>query len=370
MRRASLTLLAIGVLLTWSCGPGRLIVGVVMPETGVNRGYGQALESGIKVVFDDAVAKQSPPGFQARYRDSLSHPEYAAKEAKELFSEGAWIVVGGATSAEARAMIPEAEKAKRVIISPSASEPGLAATSNLFFRMYPSDDIEGTEAASFLVTHRKAKTILVLYQSGLYGEGMLKVFKGEVAKLGAKIAQELPIGPTDWDKTISDALKNGKTDAIFICAYAEETLAALTVVRAAQFPGTVCSTSAFAAGDVIARAGALAEGVFLPIIKVDMNSHEEPIKSFVARYKAAHNGAVPDLFAAFGYDAATVAVNALQGPPPKDASELLVRMMSQADKLGVTGKLGFDADGNTVNRPRIYCIKGGQFEDCDPWPVP
>jgi branched-chain amino acid transport system substrate-binding protein len=369
MRRISLTLLALGVLLTVGCSK-RLIVGVVMPETGVNRGYGASLESGIKLVFDDAVAKQSPPGFQARYRDTLSHPEYAAREAKELFKDGAWIVIGGATSAEARAMIPEAENAKRIIISPSASEPGLAASSNLFFRVYPSDDVEGTIAASFLVTHRKAGTILVLFQSDVYGEGMLKVFKGEVAKLGGKITQELPIGPTDWDKTISEALKTGKPDVVFICAYAEETVAALNVIRGVQYQGTVCATSAVAVGDVIGRAGSVVEGVFVPIIRVDLASDKEPIKSFVKRYKEAHNGTPPDLFAAFGYDAATVALNALQGPPPKNTSELLVRLMSQGGKLGVTGKLGFDAEGNTVNRPRMYCIKSSKFEDCDPWPLP
>jgi branched-chain amino acid transport system substrate-binding protein len=370
MRQVSLTLLAAGVLLAGSCGQGKLIVGVVMPETGVNRGYGQTLEAGIKLVFDKAVAKQSPVGFQARYRDSLSHPEYAAKEAKELFNEGAWIVIGGATSGEARAVIPEAENAKRIIISPSASEPGLAGTSNLFFRVCPSDDVEVAEAASFLVTHRKAGTILVLYQGGVYGEGVVKVFTDAVNKLQGKIIKELPIGPTDWDKTIAEALKDDKPDAVFIGAYAEETLAALSVIRGAQFPGTICATSAFANGDVLRRAGGLADGVFLPVIKVDMNSQAEPIKSFVASYKAAHNGQLPDLFAAYGYDSATVAVNALRGPRPKTTSELLVRVMSQGSKQGVTGKLGFDADGNTVNKPHIYCIKGGQFEDCDPWPVP
>jgi branched-chain amino acid transport system substrate-binding protein len=363
-------MLAVAGVLGGSCGSGKLIVGVVLPETGVNRGYGQTIESGLKLVFDEAVAKQSPPGFQARYRDSLSHPEYAAKEAHELFKEGAWIVIGGATSSEARAMIPEADTAKRVIISPSASEAGLAGTSNLFFRVYPSDDVEAGEAASFLVTHRKAGSILVLYQSGVYGEGMLKVFSDAVAKLGGKIAQELQIGPTDWDKAIADALKNGKPDAIFIGAYAEETLAALNVIRAATYAGTVCATSAFANGEVLKRAGALADGVFLPIINVDMSSKEEPIKSFVARYKAAHNGALPDLFAAYAYDAATVAVNALKPTPPKDTSELLVRIMSQGNIQGVTGKLAFDPNGDTLNTPRIYCIKGGQFQDCDPWPLP
>ncbi len=369
MRRLSLGLLLLGVLVAASCGSKKLIVGVVLPETGVDRGYGASLEAGIKLAFDEAVAKQSPPGFEARYRDSLSHPEYTPKEARELFNEGAWIIVGGATSPEAKAMIPEAESAQRAIISPSASEPGIAASSNLFFRVYPSDDVEGAVAASFLVTHRKAATFFVLYGAGPYGEGMLKVFTEEAGKLGGKIKQQLPIGPTDWDKPIGDALKTDKPDAVFICAYADETLAVLSVIRAAQYPGIVCGTSAMATGDAIKRAGALADGVFLPIIRVDLHSQAPAIKSFVQRYKAAHKGAEPDLFAAFGYDAATVALGALKDGPPKDTPELLQRIMSLGEMQGVTGKLGFDEVGNTLNRPHIYCIKGGQFEDCDPWPL-
>ena len=319
MRRVYVgALLLLGAGLTAACGGDRKVVGVVLPESGVNKGYGASLQAGIKLAFDDAVARQSPEGFEAQYRDSLSHPEYAAKECAELFKGGALIVIGGATSSEAKAMIPEAEKARRVLISPSASEPDLAASSNLFFRLVPSDEFEGLRAADFLVQQKKARTVMILFEEGLYADGMLPVFTAEVEKLGAKVAGKLPIGPTDWDKAIGDALTTSKPDAVFICAYGEEILGALTVVRGAKYPGTVCAVSAIATGDIVRRAGALAEGVLVPMVTIDLASTKEPIASFVKRFKAAHKGAMPDLFAAYGYDAATVALYALQGPPPKD----------------------------------------------------
>ena len=369
MRRVSVNLLALGALLTMACGGGKLIVGVVLPETGVNKGYGASLKAGIKLALDDAVAKQSPPGIEAQYRDSLSHPEYAQKEASDLFKAGAWIVIGGATTPEAMAMIPEAEKAQRVIISPSASKPGLAESSNLFFRTVPSDDFEAMVAADFLVTHKKAKTVLILFQQGLYSEGLLSVFGAEVARLGAKVADKLPIGPTDWDKAIGDALAASKPDAIFICAYGEETLAAIGVVRNAKFGGSVCATSAIDAGNVLKRAWALAEGLFVPLVRLDVDSQQEPMRSFVKRFKAANKGATPDLFAAYGYDAALTALYALEGAPPKDNSELLVRLMSLGGKQGVTGKLEFDRFGNIAHHPRMHVIKNGVLEDCDPSPA-
>jgi branched-chain amino acid transport system substrate-binding protein len=369
MRRVAVGLLVLGSLLTLSCGSRKLIVGVVLPETGVDKGYGASLKAGIKVALDDAVAKQSPEGIEARYRDTLSHPEYAQKEAYELYKSGALIIIGGATSAEAKFMIPEAEKAKGVLISPSATEPGLAASSNLFFRVVPSDDVEGVVAATFLVNQRKAHTILVLYQEGVYAAGMLPVFTGELSKLGAKVTDQLKIGPTDWDKPIGEALTTGKPDAVFICAFAEETLAALGVIRNAKYPGSVCATSAMATGDVIRRAGSLGDGVFVPMVKLDLESQQEPVRSFVKRYKAANGGVAPDLFAAYGYDAAMAALYALQGPPPESTTEILQHLMSLGDKQGVTGKLSFDAGGDISHRPRMHCIRGGKLEDCDPSPV-
>jgi branched-chain amino acid transport system substrate-binding protein len=369
MRRVQLALQAMGVLLMAACGADKLVVGVVLPETGINQGYGASLKAGVKLAFDDAIAKQSPKGIEAHYRDSLSTPEYARKEAEDLFKGGALIVIGGATSAEAKWMIPEAEHEKHVLISPSASEAGLAASSNLFFRVVPSDDVEATVAADFLVKQRKAHNVLVLYQKGTYGEGVLPIFSGEVAKAGGKIADQLPVGPSDWDKAVTDALAQQKPDAVFVCAYAEEIVASLSVLHDAKYAGTVCVTSAIDAGNAAKRASALMDGIFVPMVRLDFTSQQEPMRSFVQRFKAANRGNSPDLFAAYGYDAALVAIYALQGPPLKSNDQLLRQVMSLGGRQGVTGPLAFDAVGNIAHRPRIHCLKGGAFEDCDPTPL-
>ena len=316
MRRSTVAVLVAGTIMAAACGSGKLIVGVVLPETGENKGYGASLKCGIKLALDEAIARQAPKGLEAHYRDSLSHPEYAAKEAQELFKSGALIVIGGATSSEAKAMIPEAEHANAIIISPSASEPGLAASSNLFFRVVPSDEFEATVAADFLVTQKKAKSIMVLFEKGLYSDGLLPVFTAEVNRLGAKIGTQLPIGPMDWDKPVAEALGATKPDAVFICAYAEEILATLRVIHDAKYAGVACATSAIDSANVVQRAGAAAEGVYVPLVRLDFDSQKDPIRTFVRRFKAANGGAMPDLFAAYGYDAALVAIYALEGGHP------------------------------------------------------
>jgi branched-chain amino acid transport system substrate-binding protein len=107
----------------------------------------------------------------------------------------------------------------------------------------------------------------------------------------------------------------------------------------------------------------------VPVLRFDLSSQQEPIKSFVQRYRAANHGTDPDIYAAHGYDAAMVALYSLEGTRPKDTNELLQRIMSLGDRQGVTGKLSFDPVGNTTHQPRMHIIKGGKFEDCDPRPV-
>ncbi|HPC82506.1 MAG TPA: ABC transporter substrate-binding protein [Thermoanaerobaculaceae bacterium] len=369
MKRVMVGLMLIGALSATACGGKKLIVGVVLPESGVAKTYGPSLKAGIKLAFDEAVAKNSPRGIEARYRDSMSNPEYAIKEVQELVKGGAIMIVGGATSEEAKAMIPEARKANVVLISPSASEPGLASSGNPFFRMYPSDDTEAVVAARFLVGDRKAGKIMVLFQKGLYASGMLPVFKDEVVKLGAEVVDELPIGPTDWDKNITEALGARKPDAVFICGYGEETLATLSLLREAKFQGAVCASSAIGTSKIIERAGELAEGVFVPVLSIDFDAQTEPIKSFVQKFKAANGGAMPDVYAAHGYDAAMMALAALQDPRPKDTNEILHRLLSMGSKQGVTGSFSFDEVGNSTHRPRMHQIRKGEFVDCDPTPA-
>lgn len=348
----------------------KVVVGVVLPETGAASAYGSSIRSGVKLAFDDAVAAgTAPKGLEVIYRDSGSDPARAAKETDAIFKQGALIVIGGATSPEAKASIPIAEKDQGILLSPSASEPGLAKASNLFFRIYPSDDVEGVEAADFLYTSKQAKTILVLVEDNQYTRGLLPIFEKEYSKLGGKILSTIKIGETGWEKQFADQLKADKPDGLYICGYGEAILATLLEARNDKFEGTICTTSAISTVDLVWRGGKLVEGVYFPMIRLDISSQQEPIKTFVKRYKEMNNNLAPDNYAAHGYDAALIVLAVLKPPIPDKATDLLPRLLGLTDLRGVTGKLAFDQYGDVAHRLRIHCIKNGKVEDCDPNPI-
>jgi branched-chain amino acid transport system substrate-binding protein len=357
------------LILAGGCGQKKVLIGVVLPETGESSPYGTSLKTGVKLAFDGAVAaRKAPAGLEVIYRDTTSSPTLATTQTEALFKQGALIVIGGATSAEARAMIPAAEKSGGVILSPSASAPELAASSNLFFRVFPSDSLEGARAAKHLVVDRKLKRVMVVQEDNPYTHGLLPVFTTEFKKLGGEIVGTVTIGRDGWEKELKDALAGIKPEALYVCGYGEAILQGLLEIRGLEYPGLVMTTSAIATVDLVWRGGKLVEGVTFPATGIDFTSQKEPMKSFVAMYKDANNNLVPDLYAAHGYDTALVALYALEGPLPQGGSNLLERLLGMSGLVGVTGPLSFDDVGNANYALRMQCVRGGKVEDCDPAP--
>lgn len=338
----------------------KVIVGVVLPETGDASAYGTSVKTGAKLAFDQAAAERKlPPGLEVVYRDTASNPSRGADEADALYKNGALIVIGGATSPEAKVMMRVATKYGRILLSPSASAPDLASKGGWFFRVFPSDDQEGVKAAQFLVQDRKAKAVLVLREDIPYTQGLLPVFTSELGKLGGKVVGTVTIGEPNWEKMFTASLANLKPDALYVAGYGEAILACMVEVRNSTFAGTVCTTSAISTVDLVWRGGKLVEGLFFPMTSVDMASTQEPIAGFVKRYREQYNLAA-DIYAAHGYDAALATLYALAEPVPRSATELRTRLFGIGGKTGVTGALKFGDDGNIQRPLRVYTIKDGK----------
>jgi len=364
MNRVAVPAALLGLVASVACS-NKVVVGVVLPETGDAAVYGSSLKSGIKLAFDDAVAaKTAPAGLQVLFRDSASEPAQAAGAADALYDAGAMVVIGGVTSAEATAMIPVADRWERVLISPSASAPELAKMSVYFFRVFPSDDLEGVKAADLLAITRNARTVLIVQQDNPYSRGLLPVFVGEFQSQGGRVVGSVHNGESGWEAKVRDLIAAQQPAAVYICGYGDAIIEALAVVRSTGYGGTVCITSAINTVTLLQRAGALTEGVFLPLSGFDTTSQQEPIRTFVARYREVYN-LVPDLYAAHGYDAALATLHAISGLRTRAGSEVQLRLKGLSDIRGVTGHLAFDDYGNIKHYPRSHWIRGGKVEDYD-----
>ena len=160
---------------------------------------------------------------------------------------------------------------------------------------------------------------------------------------------------------VAASLANLKPDALYVCGYGEAILACMVEVRNTTFSGTVCSTAAISTVDLVWRGGKLLEGLYFPMVTIDMTSSKEPIASFVKQYRAKFDFAA-DNYAAHGYDAALATLFAFAEPAPKSATELRSRFLKLGSKMGVTGPMNFDDTGNISEPLQIHWIREGKVE--------
>lgn len=132
------------------------------------------------------------------------------------------------------------------------------------------------------------------------------------------------------------------------------------------FRGKLLTTSAFNAPEILAAAGDDAEAVILTQTAFEPVASEDPaVLEFVEAYRAKF-GETPGTYAAHGYDALHVLVDALGKLNLRTPGEMLKGVRSLGSGYsGVTGALAFDERGDVGQFPRVYILQDGVFEDYD-----
>jgi branched-chain amino acid transport system substrate-binding protein len=342
---------------------GKPIVGVILPTTGAAASYGESIESGIRLALSDARERGDlPAGFEVVWADTGSDPVRAVAEFRKVVEErGAKMVIGGATSAEAVALIPVLDELDVVCLSPSASAPGLAQRSRLFFRIYPSDELEGHTAANFLFERLGKHDVLLFTGDTEYTRGIKPEFLKQYQEaLGGTVVDDIALTEDGWQEVAAKVLARSRVEAVYAIGYAEEILSVVQFLSARGFEGRIVTTSAFYSGQVIREAGEAAEGVLFPLPPFDRTSEKEPVLSFVNQYMDTYERA-PDVFAAHGFDAMGLTIQVMNIAKPPETLEILKALnYGVAEFMGVTGPILFDDYGDVKHYPMMFIVHGGQ----------
>ena len=339
------------------------IVGVILPTTGAAASYGESIDSGIRLALSDARERGTvPTGFEVLWADTGSDPSQAVTELRRMAAENdVKMVIGGATSAEAVALMPALDELDIVCLSPSASAPGLAKQSRNFFRIYPSDELEGHTAGKFTYERLGQHRILLFTGDTEYTRGIKPEFLKQFEEaLGGTVVRDIDITSDGWREEAAAILDGNDIGATYIVGYGNEILEAVLFLRERGYPGRIVTTSAVYTGRVIRDAGEAAEGMLFPLPPFDRTSEKEPVLSFVNRYMDTYQRA-PDVFAAHGYDAMALTIRVMiLANPPKRLEILKALNFGVTETMGVTGPILFDDYGDVKHYPKMFIVKDGQ----------
>jgi ABC-type branched-subunit amino acid transport system substrate-binding protein len=160
------------------------VVGVAVPLSGNYKRWGEAILEGVGVALDGA------PGVRLVVRDTRGEPDGAAQALEALaLEEGAIMVIGGVTNAEAERAATTAEELQLPFVSLSKQEGVTDAGPNVFQNMLTAS-AQARALVDFAMGRRGMKRFAVMYPQIPYGVELATAFRADVAARGGVMRAE------------------------------------------------------------------------------------------------------------------------------------------------------------------------------------
>lgn len=361
-----------------------------LPRTGSANAQTTTICNGIKMAIDEVGGTIHTPGgnYTIAYEDwDDASPQRgnwdpaveAANSDKAIKDADIMAYIGTFNSGAAKISMPKLNKASLVMISPANTYPGLTKPgtgepnepmvyrpkgSINFFRVVPADDIQGAVAADW-AKELGVKSVFILHDRELYGKGIADVFKSRAQQIGLKIAGYDGIDSKASNyKSLVVKIKEQNPDLVYFGGTTQtnagqiaKDLAAGGLTVKYMVPDG-CYEKAF-----IESAGSdnLEGRAYLTFGGVPPNKFTGKGKQFYDNYKKTFN-AEPEAYAAYGYEAAKVVLEAITRAGKKDREAIRQAVAATKDFTGALGTWSFDENGDTTLKTMSgNTVKDGNF---------
>lgn len=337
-------------------------IGSTGPLTGDASSYGISVQQGAQLAIDEINANGGVNGVMLKFdmKDDKAATAEAATGYDALFEAGMNVSIGSVTSGSCDSFASKAVEDNLFFITPSASAANVIEGRKNGFRICFGDPDQGTLAAEDL-TARFTKIGAIYDTSDPYSSGIFEAFDAKMKELGVEYVVRTFDAENKKDfSTQVEAMAD--CEVIFLPIYYTE---AGLIARAAAAKGITAEIFGCDGFDGIAdQVDDSVTSVIKYITPFDVNSKDEKIAAFVAAYQEKYN-ALPDQFAADGYDAIYTIAKAIEvagvTDPTISASDLcdkLIPVITSADFSveGVTGTMTWDESGACSKAPQIVTL--------------
>src|SRR4051812_7286432 len=379
MRRISAKLLVCVLAATFGCkkeqtngagaaaAKGDIVVGEVGSMTGTEATFGTSSDRGIQLAVKEVNGAGGIKGRQIQViaLDDEGKPEEAATAATRLISsEHVVALLGEVASTRSLFMAPKAQAAKVPMVSPSSTNEKVTAVGDYIFRACFIDPFQGYVMAKFATETLKLKKAAILRDvRNDYSVGLAKVFNDNFTKMGGQIVdnESYSSGDVDFKAQLTN-IKGAAPQALYVPGYYTDVGLIARQAREVGLTIPLLGGDGWDSEKLYEIGGAALEGSYFS----NHYSVDDPsprIQEFVAKFKKAYGGQVPDSLAAQAYDAAGMLFDAMKrakditGPSIRDA------LAQTKDYRGVTGDITMDEKRNATKPAVVLKVsKGGKYE--------
>ncbi len=333
-------------------------VAAILPFTGPAAYYAEQTKKGIELALDE-IRSDSEQVVEVVYEDNM----FTAKGGLDAYQKiknagGAGAIITGA-SPPSLAIQSQATADNMLLMGVHVTTDGYSTPNDLSFRTSPSARVEGPVVAKYL-KETEIKSVGIIYLNNDYGVSIKDAFKKALVDEGTAIeviAEEGYSPDTKDYRTTLLKIKDKNPDALYIATVAPQAANILIQSKEIDFAPAFISTRASEDPVLIKIAGQTADNLVYPY------SFDPGASAFSKAFQKKY-GELPDAYAAEGYEATKLVVQAVQkcGNDNKCTQSYL---SSLKDEPSAFGPLSFDANGDVSYPLFMKVIKNGQFVELE-----
>ncbi len=273
-------------------------------------------------------------------------------------------IVGDPTTGITKVAAPIAQKAGVVLLSAGSTGPGVVETGDFIFRDTLLDSIAIPACIDYFAKDLKfQKVAIVTSDNNDYSVGLSQTFRDAAAKVKEiKIVADEKV--KDGDKDFSAQITNIKAkspDVILFSGYYTE---GALIMKEARKQGLKCSMfggDGLFSPKFIELGGLAVEGSMAALGFSPEQATPETTK-FVEAFKSKHNGELPGLFDAQGYDAVMLLADAVKRANSLDPKVFKDALAKTKNFPGVSGTISMQANREPIKSPlSLLAVKDGKF---------
>jgi branched-chain amino acid transport system substrate-binding protein len=351
----ALTLAVFTVTSAWA-QKGAIKIAVQAPLSGEQAAIGEHIKLGAQLAVEEAVKSFKALGYDLVLvpQDDQAKPEVGVANARNMVADpDVLVIVGHFNSGVALPASEVYKDAMLVMISPANT------ATEITDRGYPNvnrvcgrDDVQGPVGARFAAQELKAKSVYIIHDKTLYGQGVADNFRNEAKKLGINV---LGYEGTEERANFSpmiNPLKAKNPALVYFGGIYHQGGLLLKQLREKGVNAKFMGPDGLDSAEMVKIAGASVVGSYYTSVAGPPDAYPETA-AFAKKFKQRFGKDI-ESFGMYGYDATLVGIKAMEGwikanggkKPTRTEVSTAVRKLKGFK--GVTGSIEFDNKGDPV----------------------
>jgi len=343
---------------------GTIKVATQSPLSGEQAAQGEYIKLGAQLAIEEAVKNFKALGFDLIFvpYDDQAKPEVGVANARNIAADPEiLLVVGHFNSGVA---LPSSEIYKDSMLA--MISPANTAT-EITDRGYPNvnrvcgrDDIQGPVGARFAAQDLKLKSVYIVHDKTLYGQGVADTFRDEAKRLGLKI-----LGYDGTEERANFApliipMKAKNPDLVYFGGIYHQGGLLLKQMREKGVKAVYMGPDGLDSSEMVKIAGQQVVGSYYTTVAGPTDAYPESA-AFAKKFKQRFGKEI-ESFGMYGYDAALVGLTAIQqaikesGGKKPTRAQVSAAIRKLKNFKGVTGSITFDAKGDPV-KAKYFVLK-------------